>query len=59
MLIKSFQMRYKTSKSVDVDYQLLRNAVHFKSKNELRHLFEFNTIDHKDDVRPELRAKGN
>ena len=30
----------------------LRNAVHFKSKNELRHLFEVNTIDHTDDVRP-------
>ena len=37
----------------------LRNAVHFKSKNELRHLFEVNTFDHKDDVQPELRTKGN
>ena len=40
-------------------YFYLRNAIHFKYKNELLHLFEVNTTDHKDDVRPELRIEWN
>ena len=36
-----------------------RNAIHFKSKNELCHLVEVSTVDHKDDVQQELRTKGN
>ena len=33
----------------------LRNAEHLRIENEQRHLFEVNSFDHKDDVRPELR----
>ena len=36
----------------------LRNAEHLRIENEQRHLFEVNSVDHKDDVRPELRKNG-
>ena len=37
----------------------LRNAEHLKIENELRHLFEVNTFDRKDEVQPELRTNGD
>ena len=34
-------------------------AEHLRIENEQRHLFEVNTFDHKDDVRPELRTNSD
>ena len=40
-------------------YCCLRDTEYLKIENEQRHLFEVNTFDHKDDVRPELRTNGD
>ena len=38
---------------------LFNDPEHLRIENEQRHLLEVNSIDHKDNVRPELRINGD
>ena len=41
---------------LEIKISYLRNAEHLRIENDQCHLFEVNSFDLKDDVRPELRT---